>query len=174
MPADHDDSIPDDADDRDDTGGWDGSDHDAVFTLGRRADDLSPEEQDGRHRSKRFALGALAAVVVIVAVAITLVALLVDTSGGPPASPSAAAQAWASDVVRGDHTDQRRLECDDAQSADVLLLILTAPTAARAGTARRSGNARWSVPVTFDDAGQSNAVRAAVTVVRQDGRYLVC
>ncbi|MBE7186835.1 hypothetical protein [Jatrophihabitans endophyticus] len=160
--------MPDDLDalDQDDS-------HDAVFVLGGRPEDLSPEDERRRERSKRTALTLLGVVVVLVAVAITLVSVLVDTSKGP-STPSATAQQWATDLLHGDDSAREALECrGGAQSAETIRLVLTAPAEARAGRARAVGNG-YRVPVHFFDPGGSSAATYTVDVVRRGGRYLVC
>lgn len=124
---------------------------------------------------RRTALIGLAGVLVLVAVVITLVSVLVDTTPGAPVSPRTTAQAWAGAVVGGNDDHRRNLECSGgSQSGSLVAQVVAVASSATAGPARRTGPGRWSVPVSFGapDGGQEASV--AVTVIRQGRRYVVC
>lgn len=146
-------------------------DTDDEYFLGDGAD---REPSDDR-RTRRGALIGLAAVIVLVAVAITLTSLLVNTS---PADrgPRSAVQRWSATLEQGDTAARRRLECAAPTDIGDVLTRFLAGSRYRvvAGQARSTGADRWSVPVRVDSADGSPVTSTSVTVVRESGRYLVC
>ena len=146
-------------------------DPDDEYFLG---DDADAEPADDR-RNRRGALIGLAVVIVLVAVAITLTSLLVDTT---PAArgPHTVAQRWSDSLASGDTAARRRLECATPADVGRALSRLLAGSGYRvaAGSARSQGKDRWSVPLRIESPDGSPITSVSVTVVRESGRYLVC
>jgi len=115
----------------------------------------------------------VAGATLVVAVVAIVVVIALGSGNHRPASPSAAARAWADAHFRHDLSTEGKFTCPAGSSAgDLLNLTSGAVSGYTAGNAVSDGANAWTVQLIVHQVGGDSTF--PLHVIRSDGRYLVC